>query len=378
MAVSAFALDSRQSQLDSILEQVCLALQLTEAQYEDAKGKYETVGKWLSADSSSLLRFKPLIYPQGSMRTGTTNRPWRGTEFDLDLVCQLHGCGGASPLAVYDAVYRRMANNALYLPILERKACCVRLNYSGSFHLDIIPACPDERLGGTIVKVPNRDIADWKTSNPIGFAEIFFDRCKLRAGSPGRGLLMKDIRPLPNPVPSQFKFPLQRIVQLMKRERDCFFEGDIRAARSVVLTTLAGVFYAGEQSLSEGLFKIISGILGAVEAYPGILPVLNPSNPGENFSDGWTAESYESFKSYLRNFRRRLDVLFASQGLESTAEAMGGMFGKDITSKAIKAYGAETEQFRHQSALRMTPKTGALTTLATGIAIPRNNFYGRG
>ena len=57
---------------------------------------------------------------------------------------------------------------------------------------------------------------------------------------------------------------------------------------------------------------------------------------------------------------------------------MGGMFGKDVTSKAIKAYGAETEQVRRQDALRMTPKTGALTTLATGIAIPRNNFYGRG
>ena len=52
------------------------------------------------------------------MRTGTTDRPWRGTEFDLDLVCQMHGCGGASPLAVYEAIYQRMANNALYLPIL--------------------------------------------------------------------------------------------------------------------------------------------------------------------------------------------------------------------------------------------------------------------
>ena len=61
MAVPSFALDSRQSQFDSILEKVCFALQLTEAQYEDTKAKYGALGKWLSADSSPLLPFKSLM-----------------------------------------------------------------------------------------------------------------------------------------------------------------------------------------------------------------------------------------------------------------------------------------------------------------------------
>ena len=82
MALPSIALDSRKAQLDLILDKVCVALQLTDTQYEDAGQKAEAVERWLSADDSPLLPFQPLIYPQGSMRIGTTNRPWSGEEFD--------------------------------------------------------------------------------------------------------------------------------------------------------------------------------------------------------------------------------------------------------------------------------------------------------
>jgi hypothetical protein len=38
-------------------------------------------------------------------------------------------------------------------------------------------------------------------------------------------LFKASIEPLPSPVPSEFKFPLQRVVQLMKRHCDIFFAG---------------------------------------------------------------------------------------------------------------------------------------------------------
>src|SRR6266478_1734468 len=249
MSAPSLALQSRQTQLDFFFEQVCVALQLTESQYEDARRKYGAVGNWLSAPSSILSPFQPVIYPQGSMRIGTTNRPWAGDEFDLDLVCQLHGCGNAPPNAVYDAVCERLASNAQYRPILEKKNRCIRLNYAGNFHLDIIPACPGTLHGEPFIRVPDREMAAWKTSNPVGLADIFFERCELRIG-PGIEALSKSVRPLPSPVPSQYKYPLQRNVQMMKRHRDRFFDGENDAARSSVLTTLAQSFYQGEQSLS--------------------------------------------------------------------------------------------------------------------------------
>ena len=173
MAEPAIALDTRQGQLDSLLEQVCLAVQLTAKQYRDAKEKYEAVGGWLSADGSLLKAFRPVIYPQGSMRLGTTNRPWVGEEFDLDLICQLHGCGSANPLAVYELAYGRLNEHGTYKGILEKKKRCVRLNYAGNFHLDIVPACPDPVRGGTCVKVPDRKLTCWFPTNPIGFGDWF-------------------------------------------------------------------------------------------------------------------------------------------------------------------------------------------------------------
>jgi len=316
-----------------------------------------------------------VIFPQGSMRIGTTNRPWVGDEFDLDLVCRLHGCGTAHPNAVYEAVYARLANNGLYRPILEKKNRCIRLNYAGDFHLDIIPACPDTFRGEPFIKVPDREMAVWKTSNPVGFAEIFFECCKRQIVS-GTEALAKSIQPLPSAVPSQYKYVLQHIVQLMKRHRDRFFDGDNDAARSIVLTTLAQTFYRGEQSLQDGLEGILNGIFSAIETCHGILQVPNPSNPQEKFSDAWTSESYADFVAYIRNFRLQLDRLIRANGLGSASEALGHLFGERVASKAISAFGTGTEQLRKENNLRIT-KAGALTTASSGIGIRPNNFYGR-
>jgi hypothetical protein len=375
MAALSFALQSRQTQLDFLFEQVCIALQLTESQYEDAGQKYKAVGNWLSVPNSSLAPLHPGIYPQGSMRIGTTNRPWAGDEFDLDLICQLHGCGTALPDVVYDAVYARLAANEQYRPILEKKNRCIRLNYAGNFHLDIIPACPDPLHGEPFLSVPDREMAAWKTSNPVGFANIFFECCKLRIPS-GIEALAKNVQPLPSPVPSQYKYPLQRIVQMMKRHRDRFFDGDNDAARSIVLTTLALSFYRGEQSLRDGLDKILNGILYAIDTCQGILPVPNPSNPAENFSDSWTSKSYSDFVVYIRNFRQQLDRLARADGIASVNEVLGLLFGQGVAAKAIKTLGEGTEQIRKENNLRIT-KTGALTTVSSGIGIRPNNFYGR-
>lgn len=376
MAHPAIALDTRQGQLDSLLEQVCLALQLTPTQYRDAKQKYEAVGEWLSADGSLLQVFHPVIYPQGSMRLGTTNRPWGREEFDLDLVCQLHGCGGAHPLAVYDLVHGRLNEHGTYKPILEKKKRCLRLNYAGNFHLDILPACPDPPRGGTCVKVPDCKLECWMPTNPIGYADWFFDRCRYRPQR-GLGYMAKDVRPLPSPVPSEVKYPLQRTVQLLKRHRDSFFNGNPEAARSVVLTTLAATFYRGQESLTACLDDTVTAILWLVESTPGIIAIPNPTNPDENFADSWTEETYGQFKDYIRNFRQQLDSLVAKRGLDEVNKGLGTLFGGSIATKAVNAFGGLTKGLRDGNDLRVAPKTAAITTAASGLSIPRNNFFGK-
>jgi len=358
--------------------------ELTPTQYRNAEEKYRAVGTWLAVPGSDLAPFSPAIYPQGSMLLGTTVRPYNSRhEYDLDLVCQLHYCGGQTPLVVYEWVFSRLAENQTYKEMLERLKRCLRLNYAGAFHLDILPACPNDRLGNGAILVPDRKLECWKDSNPKGFAEWFFARCIVRDAFAEREL-KASVEPLPSAVPSEYKYPLQRIVQLMKRHRDVFFMGGRDIARSVILTTLAGEFYKGQRSLAVALENVLDGIHAALEQHPSVPRIENPANRLENLADTWDQEKYDKFRSYIRNFRAtfkralRSGPLDERKGLESLSEPLGTLFGADRVGEAIRLEAVDLNASRNGGKLGIS-SVGVLSTFVSPKVVPvtRNQFYGR-
>ncbi len=374
---------NRAEWLDRHLARVCVLSELTPTQFRNVEEKYRAVGDWIAADGSSLAVFAPEVYPQGSMLLGTTVRPYGQNEYDLDLVCQLHWCAHQPPLTIYDWVHGRMAANETYREILEKLKRCLRLNYAGSFHLDILPACPNGGIGNGSIIVPDRKLECWMHSNPKGFAAWFFDQCRLRDELAER-MFKGSVEPLPSAVPSEYKFPLQRVVQLMKRHRDVYFHGGRDIARSVILTTLAGHFYLGQRSLSLALDGVLDGIHQALEAHHTVPRIENPVHPAENFADTWDQEKYERFKSYIRNFRHGVRSLLyptaieARQGLEKSTEHLGELFGADRVKEAINLEAKEMNERRNTGKLGVAAG-GLLTSLsqAGAVAVPRNQFFGR-
>ena len=373
---------NRAEWLDRHLTNICLLSELTPTQYRNAEEKYRAVGEWLALPSSVLAPYDPVIYPQGSMLLGTTVRPYNDRhEYDLDLVCQLYYCGHKLPLVVYEWVHDRMADNQTYREILERLKRCLRLNYAGAFHLDILPACPNG--GDGAILVPDRKLECWKHSNPQGFADWFFKRCVLRDAIAEREL-KASVEPLPSAVPSEYKYPLQRIVQLMKRHRDIFFFGGRDIARSVILTTLAGEVYKGQRSLSLALESVLDGIHAAVEACPTAPRILNPVHSDENFADSWDQERYDKFRAYIRNFRGTLKAALnpslaeQRRGLDGTTEHLGKMFGAERVKEAIRLEAKDLNERRTAGRLSMA-SGGLLTTYSTPRSVPvtANHFYGR-
>ena len=370
--------------LDRQLARICVLSELTPTQYRNAESKYRTVGEWLAVPGSELAPFRPEIHPQGSMAHGTTVRPYNSLhEYDLDLVCQLLYCGHEDPLRVYERVYARLAQNETYRPILERMKRCLRLNFAGAFHLDILPGCPDDRFGGGAILVPDCKLECWMRSNPKGFAAWFLLSCQ-RQEQLREGLFKDSIEPLPSPVPSEFKYPLQRVVQLMKRHRDIFFSGGRDIARSVILTTLAGNYYRGERSLSRALASILETVHGHLALTPGIPVIPNPVHPRENFADTWDQEKYEEFRAYIANFRNLFSSVFQLQenrlqkGLDSIAGPLGKLFGADRVKEAIRMEAGEINERRERGALGVA-SAGLLTarSVAGSIPVPRTQFYGR-
>lgn len=371
--------------LDRHLERICVLSELTPTQYRNAEEKYRAVGTWLALPGSALAPFAPVIYPQGSMLLGTTVRPYNSRhEYDLDLVCQLHHCGEQPPLFVYEWVYGRLAENQTYKDMLERLKRCLRLNYAGAFHLDILPACPNYHLGNGAIFVPDRKLACWKDSNPKGFAEWFFAQCILRDAI-AEHELKASVEPLPSAVPNEYKYPLQRIVQLMKRHRDVFFMGGRDIARSVILTTLAGEFYKGQRSLALALESVLDGIHRALEQHPSVPRIENPANRRENFADTWDQEKYDKFRAYISNFRTTFKrALHPSlneerKGLESLSEPLGSLFGSERVSEALRMESSSWNDDRKSGNLGIT-SAGILSKLTTTpkiVPVTRNQFYGR-
>lgn len=88
---------------------------------------------------------------------------------------------------------------------------------------------------------------------------------------------------------------------------------------SIVLTTLAGHAYNGEQSVSKALTSVLEGIVRYIEDARGRgrrLHVPNPSSEKENLSERWDANpsAYLAFERGMREFRRLWVQVVAKEG----------------------------------------------------------------
>ena len=105
-----FLTESFHTQLDDLLERICLKLQLSPTQHKLAEDRYMAIANWLEVEGSPLQALLPIIYPQGSLRIGTTVKPWARQEYDLDFVCELQADWRQTlnPLALLDVVEGRL------------------------------------------------------------------------------------------------------------------------------------------------------------------------------------------------------------------------------------------------------------------------------
>jgi hypothetical protein len=202
-------------QFDDLLTRICSKLQISPTQHQLAETRYHAIGEWLSADGSRLAKYNPQIYAQGSLRIGTTVKPLFAQEYDLDLVCEIHvdPLLFPNPVELLNLVEGRLREHQIYNEMIERKNRCIRINYAGDFHLDILPACPDTASGATCVVVPDREARCWKHSNPKGFAS-WFDATAAEV----RPEFKRFAEPLPEQVAAEDMVVLKLVVQLLKRD----------------------------------------------------------------------------------------------------------------------------------------------------------------
>jgi hypothetical protein len=369
------------TQMDDLLWRICEQIQLTPSRHQQAVDRYEAVCGWLEADGSRVAAYRPSIYPQGSMRIGTTVRPIGRNEYDLDFVCEViaHPSSFPSPLQLLKLMEARLREHKVYASILEVKNRCVRLNYANEFHMDILPACPDGFSNDGCLVVPDRESRWWKPSNPKGYADWFEQRCELamQFQMAESARLVSKAEPIPDQEAAEDKATLKRAVQLLKRWRDIRYEKQPDVAPiSMVLTTLAALSYDGQGSVSQAISDILNRIVALIDSSRPRIIVLNPAHTAEDLSERWEDPAqYAAFVTGIRELHWLWADLMAMSGIQNVSKALEKLFGEPAKI-AVAAQANRLQLLREGKSLRVMPAGLISAAPATGLAMRSNTFHG--
>ncbi|MDA1035962.1 MAG: nucleotidyltransferase [Chloroflexi bacterium] len=387
------SLTHRNRALLGVLDALCLAFEPTESQVDEARDRYEGVADWLSTAAHPALR-RSTIYVHGSVALRTANRPLGSVEFDVDLICFLTELApGTTPETVKRLVGVRLRENLRYAGILEEKRRCWRVNYANKFHLDITPSIrnPTCSSGGELMA--DKVTQTWRPTNPRGYKDLFARRAALEprvklVKADERLSVRADVKPFP-----QHQGPkgvLRRIVQLLKRHRDIYFQSrnaDL-APISIIITTLAAQSYeacsAGREY--EGEFDLL---LDVVRSMPRFIEthvaqgrtawfVWNETTSGENFADKWSAkpELATAFFDWHGAALRDLHALREVSGVDALTKVLAAAFGQSPAARAVAGLTEDVAVARHANTLAFAPGVGLGLATAAAMPVRANTFFG--
>lgn len=382
----------------SVLDHLCLALDLTKTQREAAEQRYAAVTKLLSTPGSRLATYSPHLFPQGSFLLKTVVKPMANVEYDVDLICLLHRVGHLNARLLFQLVAEEL--KARYKDLKVKDRCC-RIDYSGEFHMDVIPARHEGVTDLNRIVVPDRSLNNFVWSCPKLFAEWFDGTTKLlpefvRSFSAGKIAAANAavIEDLPDYDGMEVE-PLRRFVQLFKASRNHFYESrENRPPSSIALTTMAAhsyrkavtgrvydsmiqVFRFVAQDLHNSI-HISHGQGGKVE-----FDLRNPTDNRENFLDCWEVEekAYTVFRQWQAEVVEFIDKILAQsqkqEGIDGAKKRLAATFGDSAASAAVRGIASRRRDMVTRGSAGFLA-TGALTTISHAGAkkVPLHTFHG--
>lgn len=381
------------AQIVQLLDSICRAIEPTETHYRGATERYQTIGQFLAEEGSPLSCYEPSVYPQGSMRIKAAIRPINGKEFDVDLVCEFKRLPHVDPKAVKKLIWDRFRYSDRYKSMAIEKNRCVQIQYAGDFHMDVMPCVPG-RSGWAqngAVWVPDKQLDDWKPSNPVGFA-LFVEAAAAKVPRQTIALSNRatvrakatDVQPLD--TSGSFSKPaLIRIIQILKRHRDEFFKNNHdKAPISVIITTLATQSYDRTVTLKtfedvyDLLLEVVEGMLNFIRINPitGEISIANPTHPDENFAEKWNRDASlaQSFYTWHKRVVAGIKVLAEQdmQGLDKVGTFLENLFGASAANQAVRAFSASVRNDTAIGRIAVTSR-GLVTPAAFGIATVTKN-----
>ena len=382
---------AQEEQLGTILDLLAQELDVPEELRKEAVNKYDALGEWIRNANDDRLATAAEVYPQGSIRLGTMIQPVNdGDDYDVDLVYRRDvSKTSVTQQDVMDTVgeqlrrYREsVVTGAEPAPRIVKGRRCWTLKYP-KFHMDVLPAIPDENPAANNIKhlsdailITDKKLRNWGHSNPRGFSNWFDERQRSVLLEERRAVAKAasvDVAEIPSHV---VRTPLRQGIKLLKRHRDVRYDGkpDDKPI-SIIITTLAAKSYGNERNTGDTLRGLVRNMARHIEQRDGVYWVENPINPKENFADKWSEypKRAREFFDWVEQVDADISTAMEQRGLDKVAERLSPVFGEAVTTRAASRYGDFLYEQRKSGSLRM----GSVGIGSVGhTAVTDHTFFG--
>ncbi len=120
---------------------------LNQHRIDTLESRVSTITNFLKGSDSLKASFITAI-PQGSYAHRTIIKPTvKKAIFDADVVVYLKPIKGWEPKDYIQKIYELFNSSSIYKGKASRQTRCVKLNYAGEFHIDVVPCI---RKGGLL------------------------------------------------------------------------------------------------------------------------------------------------------------------------------------------------------------------------------------
>ena len=214
----------------------------------------------------------------------------------------------------------------------EKRRCWTLAYESAGFHLDVLPAIPDADFtrSPNAVLLTDTKLRPWQHANPKDYAVWFRTRSEEMRRKIEAKARAANVADVPNWV---VRSTLQRLVQVLKWHCYSAFAEDIdNRPPSILITTLAGHAYHGQDDLGTALLEVAQRMPLHIDRNDGKWEVLNPAHRKENFTDKWnepdTAHRRGVFLQWLGDIQRDIETAYDTQnaGIDVLVDRLSGAF----------------------------------------------------
>lgn len=270
----------------------------------------DAIGKFVKGQEILGPRFVRTI-PQGSWVHRTIIRPQPGQEFDADLLLQLKPDGTCQPADYLAVTAQSFRSSGIYGQRMRVKSRCIRVQYAGEHHVDVVPFVVIDGVGNII----NED--EFERTDPQAYSQWLKVRDDLTGGN------------------------LRRVIRLLKYVRD--YNEDF-SVRSIILTTLIGERISRERvqrspecyaDVPTTFRTVITDLASYLQQHASPPSVDDPSGEGRTFDHRWNPATYPTFRERILYYAQNAVDAYDETNQDRSVALWQDIFGPDF--KAVES-----------------------------------------